>query len=92
MIVIPPTARVVAVDNVVRRGGYATIKKVRLEGVSDIIPYWEFAAKLSLNHQTRPDLAKLEHQNESLAVRIPHAGVIRFVAIHPIKYEGYAYW
>ena len=23
---------------------------------------------------------------------IPHPGVIRFVAIHPYKYEGYAYW
>ena len=23
---------------------------------------------------------------------IPHPGVIRFVAIHPNKYEGYAYW
>ena len=27
-----------------------------------------------------------------MAVTIPHPGVIRFVAIHPHKYEGYAYW
>lgn len=92
LIAIPPTARVVPVDNVMRKGGYATIRKVRIEGAPGIEPFWEFAAKLSNQSETRPDLAKLEHQNESMAVRIPHPGVIRYVAIHPDQYEGYAYW
>lgn len=92
LIAIPSTAMVIDVDNVKRRGGYATIRKVRIEGARGIEAFWEFAAKLSNQWQERPDLAKLEHQNESLAVRIPHPGVIRFVAIHADKYEGYAYW
>lgn len=92
LIAIPPTAKIIQVDNFSRRGGYATIRKVRIEGASGIEPHWEFAAKLSNQWQTRPDLAKIEHQNESLAVRISHPGVIRFAAIHATKYEGYAYW
>ena len=92
LIAIPPTARVINIDNVARKGGYATICRVRIEGAPGILPFWEFAAKLSNQWQERPDLAKVEHQNESMAVRIPHPGVIRFVAIHADKYEGYTYW
>ena len=92
LIAIPPTARIIRVDNTKRTGGYATIRKVRIEGALGIESFWEFAAKVSNQSVDRPDLAKKEHQNESMAVRIPHPGVIRFVAIHPEKYEGYAYW
>ena len=92
LIALPATARVINVDNVRRKGGYATIRKVRIEGAPGIEPFWEFAAKLSNQAYERPDLAKVEHQNESMAVRIPHPGVIRFAAIHASKYEGYAYW
>ena len=92
LIAIPPTAQIFQCDDVVKRGGYATIRKVRIEGAVGIERHWDLAVKLSNNWQCRPDLAKLEHQNESMAVTIPHPGVIRFVAIHPHKYEGYAYW
>ena len=92
LIALPPTARVIPVDNIRRRGGYATIRRVRLEGVAEFQPWWEFAAKQSIQIDTRPDLAKQEHQNESMAVTIPHAGVIRFAAIHAELYEGYAFW
>ncbi len=34
----------------------------------------------------------MEHQNESMAVRIPHAGAIRFFAVHSVTNEGYAFW
>jgi hypothetical protein len=34
----------------------------------------------------------MEYLNESMAVRIPHVGVIRFFAIHAEEYEGYAFW
>jgi hypothetical protein len=34
----------------------------------------------------------MEHQNESMAVTIPHPGVIKFAAIHAEIYEGYEYW
>jgi hypothetical protein len=34
----------------------------------------------------------MEHLNKSMAVRIAHAGVIRFFAIHAEEYEGYAFW
>src|SRR5450759_2029981 len=88
LVALPPTARVIPVDNIRRRGGYATIRRVRLEGVPEFQPWWEFAAKQSIQIDTRPDLAKLEHQNKSMAVTIPHAGVIRFSAIHAEKYEG----
>ena len=91
LIAIPPTARVFQCNEVVKRGGYA-IRKVRIEGAPGIERHWELAAKLSNNWQRRPDLATIEHQNESMAVTIPHPGIIRFVAIHPNKYEGYAYW
>jgi hypothetical protein len=74
------------------RGGYATIRKVQVEGCPGILPFWEFAAKKSIHHQTQPQLAKLEHHNETMAARIPHAGVIRFAAVHATNYEGCAYW
>jgi hypothetical protein len=38
--------------------------------------WWEFAAKQSNQIDKRNDLAKMEHQNESMAVMIPHAGII----------------
>ena len=34
----------------------------------------------------------MEHQNESMAMTIPHAGVKRFAAIHAEKYKGYVFW
>ena len=34
----------------------------------------------------------MEHQNESMAVRIPHARIIQYVAIHVQKYKSYGYW
>jgi hypothetical protein len=92
LVALPETATVIELERRTLRGGYATIKRVRIEGAPGIERHWEFAAKLSNQHATRPDLAKLEHQNESMAVRIPHPGVIRYVAIHAQKYEGYAYW
>ena len=36
LIAIPPTAWVFQCDNVVKRGGYATIRKVRIEGAAGI--------------------------------------------------------
>jgi hypothetical protein len=69
-----------------------TIQRVRLEGVPEFKPWWEFAAKQSNQIDKRNDLAKMEHQNESMAVMIPHASVIRFATIHAEKYEGYAFW
>ena len=61
LIAIPPTARVFQCDDVVKRGGYATIRKVRIEGAAGIERHWELATKLSNNWQCRPDLAKVEH-------------------------------
>jgi hypothetical protein len=75
---LPPTARVIAVDRIERKGGYSTIRRVRIEGVSKIQSWWEFAAKWSNQSRTRPHLAKMEHLDGSMAVRIPHAGVIHF--------------
>ena len=92
LIAIPPTARVFQCDDVVKRGGYATIRKVRIERAIGIERHWKLAAKLSNNWQRRLDLAKIEHQNESMAVTISHPVIIRFVAIHPNKYKGYVYW
>ncbi|MBE3102861.1 MAG: hypothetical protein IMZ40_01335 [Bacilli bacterium] len=92
LIALPDTARVISVDNKTMQGGYATIRKVRIEGCPGILPHWEFAAKKSNHYRSRPELAKLEHQNESMAVRIAHPGVIRFAVVHATSYEGYAYW
>ena len=90
--VIPETARIYELEKKKLRGGYGTISKVRMEGVPGIEAYWKFAAKTSNHAVTRLDLAKVEHLNESLAVRIAHPGVICFMAIHPNKYQGYTYW
>jgi hypothetical protein len=92
LVALPPTAKVIPMDNIRRQGGYATIRRVRLEGVLEFKPWWEFAAKQSNQIDKRNDLAKMEHQNESMAVTIPHAGVVRFAAIHAERYEGYAFW
>ena len=92
LVALPETATVIELERRALKGGYATIKRVRIEGAPGLEPHWEFAAKLSNQQWTRPDLAKLEHQNESMAVRIQHPGVIRYTAIHPQKYEGYSYW
>jgi hypothetical protein len=92
LVALPPTAKVIPVDNICRQGGYATIRRVRLEGVPEFKPWWEFAAKQSNQIDKRNDLAKMEHQNESMAVTIPHVGVIRFAAIHAERYKVYAFW
>lgn len=92
LVTIPDTAQIIRVDNTRLKGQYGTITKVRFNGVAGIEPFWEFAAKTSIHLLTRPELAKLEHMNESMAIRIRHPGVIRFVAIHPVKNQGYAFW
>ncbi|KAG0571933.1 hypothetical protein KC19_VG055000 [Ceratodon purpureus] len=79
-------------DKEVQRGGYATIRRVRFEGNPEIPPYWEFAEKRPLNWSMRPDLARVDHNNESLAIRIPHPGVIRFMAIHQLEHVGFMFW
>jgi hypothetical protein len=81
LVALPPTAKINPMDNIRRQGGYATIRKVRLEGVLEFKPWWEFAAKQSNQIDKRNDLAKMEHQNESMAVTIPHAGVIRGICV-----------
>jgi hypothetical protein len=70
------TARVLALDNCHRRGGYATIRRICIVGAPRIEEFWKFAAKRSNQSQAQPDLAKVEHQNKSMAVTIPHAGVL----------------
>jgi hypothetical protein len=92
LVALPSTARVIPMDDIRRRGGYATIRRVHLEGVPEVQSWWEFAAKQSNQIDRRPDLAKMEHQNESMAMTIPHPCVIKFAAIHAEIYEGYAYW
>jgi hypothetical protein len=92
LIALLDTAKVLALDNYHRRGGYATIRKVCIVGTPGIVEFWEFEVKLSNQSQTWPNLAKMELQNELMAIRIPHGGIIRYVAIHAQKYEGYAYW
>ena len=89
---LPDTVRVICSEDKVMRGGYAEIRRVRIEGCPQIPSFWEFAAKRSLNHRTNPELARLEHFNEVMAMRIPHPGVIRFVAVHGTANEGYSYW
>jgi hypothetical protein len=69
-----------------------TIRWDHIEGVLEIQSWWKFSAKRSNQSWTPPDLAKMEHLNESMAVRIPHPGVICFFAIHAEEYEGYAFW
>jgi serine/threonine protein kinase len=91
LVALTPTAKVIPMDNIYRQGGYATIRRVCLEGVPELKTWWEFAAKQSNQIDKRNDLAKMEHQNESMAVTIPHAGVIRFAAIHAERYEGYVF-
>ena len=92
LIPLPETAEVIRIDNKVIKGGYATIRRVKIRGCPGIPEYWEFAAKLSNMHATQPHLAKIEHQNESMAVRIGHDGVIHFIAVHARRNEGYAFW
>jgi serine/threonine protein kinase len=92
LVALPPTAKVIPMDNIRRQGGYATIRRVRLKGVPEFKPWWEFVAKQSNQIDKRNDLVKMEYQNEAMAVTIPHVGVIRFAAIHAEKYEGYAFW
>jgi len=74
------------------KGRYTTIKRVQIEGCIEIIASWEFATKIYHQEGKEPKLVQLEHQIESMAMRIQYFGVIRFVAIHATKNEGYSYW
>ena len=91
LVVLPPTAKVIPMDNR-RQSGYVTIWRVCLEGMSEFTTWWEFATKQSNQIDKRNDLAKMEHQNELMAVTIPHVGVIQFAVIYAERYEGYAFW
>jgi hypothetical protein len=86
LIALPPTARVTLVDNIHTRGGYAIIRRIRIDKVPEIQLWWEFNAKLSNQCQSQLNLAKMEHVNKSMVVRIPHAGVICFFAVHVEEY------
>ena len=54
--------------------------------------WWEFAAKQSNQIDKWNDLTKMEYQNESKSVKIPHVGVVRFAAISIEGYKEYAFW
>ena len=47
LVALPPTTKVIPVDNICTLGGYVTIQKVRLKGVPEFRPWWEFVAKES---------------------------------------------
>jgi len=47
---------------------------------------------MSLQKGQRPAFAKMEHNTESMAMRIPHPRVIRFFVVHSKKNEGYSFW
>jgi hypothetical protein len=47
LIALSASARVTPVDHIERKGGYATIRRVRIDGVPEIQLWWEFAAKRS---------------------------------------------
>jgi hypothetical protein len=76
LIALPDKARMIAVNNHIMRGGYATIRMVCIEGTPGIEAFREFATEISNQNLTRPDPVILEHQNKSMAMTIPHAGVI----------------
>jgi hypothetical protein len=61
LVALPSTARVIPVDDIRRRGGYATIRRVCLEEVLEFQSWWEFVAKQSNQIDRQPDLAKMEH-------------------------------
>lgn len=52
LIALLDTAKVLALDNYHRRGGYATIRKVCIVGALGIVEFWEFEVKLSNQSQT----------------------------------------
>jgi hypothetical protein len=64
LIALPPTAMVLPLNNIRRRGGYATIRRVHIKGAQGIKPWWEFVARLSNQSQTQLDLVKMEHQKK----------------------------
>jgi hypothetical protein len=51
LVALPPTARVIPMDNICTQGGYATIRRIRLKRVpefkmwSEFKTWWEFAVK-----------------------------------------------
>ena len=47
LVALPPTAKVIPIDNIRRQGGYATIQRVRFEEVPEIKPWLEFVTKQS---------------------------------------------
>jgi hypothetical protein len=83
---------VVRVDDSEHRGGHGIITKVRFLNNPAFPAYWEFACKTSTLIVTRPEVAKLEHLVECMALRIKVNGIIRFVATDTKLYKGYAYW
>ena len=71
LIVLYDTATVWPLDDKVLRGGYATIWRVRIEQVHKISSVWEFVAERPLNFDIWSDLARVDHKNKALAVKIP---------------------
>lgn len=73
-----------------KQGGYGTIRRVRIVGDQFIPPSWELAGKTP--RETNAELAKVQHNNEALAVKFHHFGIIKYFALHPRRNEGYTHW
>jgi hypothetical protein len=61
LIALPPTTKVIPMDNIRRQGGYVAIQRDRLEGVPEFKMWSEFVVKQSNQIDKRNDLAKMEH-------------------------------
>lgn len=65
---------------------------MRIEGDPAIGEDHIFAAKWSLHDKYNPSLAKLDHQNESMAVLTAIYEAMTFVAMHSSKKKYYSWW
>ena len=72
------------------KGGYGVVRKCHIRGDPNFPPRWELASKRPTKGNEVNKKAQFEA--EALALRFPHKGCIKWIAVHFTRNEGFTLW
>jgi hypothetical protein len=73
-----------------KESGYGAIQKCSIKNDPAISKHWEFAAKTQKGDMLA--VQKVWFNAEAMALQSAHQGYIKWIAVHPTKFEGYSLW
>lgn len=73
-----------------RRGAFGVVRKCFVSGDERIPGHWALASKRP--HENTSAIKVREFEAEALAIRFPHRGCVKWLAVHNERSEGFTLW